>query len=301
MEVDDGGAGQNLDQMNDKDRKKWEKNLASWRIFMDFILRHVSIVTFKYNCFEHDELLDFLEACDRGEMLRKSTKLKKSESPEINSFKVMRECADLLAAQNFIEESNTIRKFLDIMARVKCISAIATGFYKALKKGNVKGLEKLQYYVDYWKGFCSRNYDFRELAFLNTSHELFSELERRFLAFPTAVRTSINMSQRFLKQASESTGLDLLTTDQRTMEKHMQAAEMVLATHLEQALFNRVMADTKTLMSEYMYIFLFTGNSVAEGGIATKTRKTTALRQRRGDCHAGDLPARCETRGRQRR
>lgn len=255
MEVDNGG-NQNVDQMNDKERKKWEKNLANWRIFLDFILRHVSIVTFKYNCFEHDELLEFFEACDRGEMLRKNTKLKKSESPEINSFKVMRECADLLAAQNFIEESNTIRRFLDIMARVKCISAIGTGFYKALKKGNVKGIEKLQYYIDYWKGFCARNYDYRELPYLNTSHELFSELESRFLAFPTAVRTSINLSQRFLKQASESTGLELLTTDQRMMEKHMQAAEMVLATHLEQALFNRVMADSKTLMSEYRKVFV---------------------------------------------
>ena len=269
MEVDDarygsgGGSAPNLDGMNDKERKKWEKNLASWRTFMDFILRHVSIVTFKYNCFEQDELMDFFEACDRGETLRKSTKLKKSESPEINSFKVMRECADLLASQHYLEEANIIRRFLDLMARVKCISAIGTGFYKALKKGQVNGIEKLQFYVDYWKGFCSRNYDFRELQFLNTSRELFSELETRFLAFPTAVRTGINMSQKFLKQASESTGLELLTTDQRTMEKHMQAAEMVLATHLEQALFNRVMADSRTLMSECTNLslsYLFTLN-----------------------------------------
>ena len=43
------------------------------------------------------------------------------------------------------------------------------------------------------------------------------------------------------------------------------------------------------------------GAACGKSGKPTNARVITALRQRRGDCHAGDLPARCETRGRQRR
>lgn len=244
---------QDLDKMTDKERKKWEKNSANWRIFMDFIFRHVSIVTFKYNCFEREELTQFLIALDKGEGLREQTKLKKSESPQINSFKVMRECADLLLQHRYVNEANRIRRFLDIMGRMKGLGMIAGGFLKALKKGKVKGMDKLKDYMEYWKGFCSRTFDFRELQFKNANPDVFNDLEQRYLVWPTVVRTSINLSQKFLKQASQSTGLELLTSDQKTMQKHMQAAEFVLAAKLEENLFNRVVQESKSFLSKYLH------------------------------------------------
>ena len=244
---------QNLDKMSDKERKKWEKNLQKWRIFMDFLFRHISIVTFKYNCFEREELTQLMISLEKGEGLRMKTKLKKGEKPEIHSFRSMRECADLLLQHKYINDSNRIRRFLDIMGRMKGISMIAGGFYKALKKGKVKGLDKLSHNLDFWKGFCVRSYDYSELQFRNAMSDSFNELEKKFLVWPTVVRTSLNMAQKFLKCASQSTGLDLLSADPKIMQRHMQAAEFVVAAKIEENLFNRVVQESKSFLSKYQY------------------------------------------------
>lgn len=251
-----GGGGNdpanNLDKMTDKERKKWDKNLEKWRVFIDFLFRHISIVTYKYNCFEREELTQFLIALEKGESLREQTKLKKTESLEIDSFKVMRECADLLYQHRHVPEANRIKRFLDIMARMKGLSMIATGFYKLLKKGKVKGVDELKHFSEYWKGFGSRTFDFRALEFQNAARDGLNALERKFLVWVTAVRTTINLSEKFLKQASESTGLQLLSTDPKTMQRHMQAAEFVLAAKLEENLFDRVSQESKSFLGKLL-------------------------------------------------
>jgi hypothetical protein len=128
------------------------------------------------------------------------------------------------------------------------IGTIASGFYKAMKKGKLRGIDKIKYYMEYWKGFTVRSFDYGELSFRNADPDTFNPLERKYLFWPTVVKTAINLSQRFLKKSSESTGLDLLNTDVKMIQKYMAAPEFVLATKIEEHLFQKVEQGTKTFL-----------------------------------------------------
>ena len=164
---------------------------------------------------------------------------------------MMREATELLKQHNFINEANRIRRFLDICGRMKGISMIAGGFFKALKKGKVKGLDKIKYYLDYWKGFSVRAFDYAELQFRNTAPETFNELEQKYMVWNASLRTSLNLSQKFLKKCSESTGLDLMNSDHKVQIQHMQAAEYVLARKIDELLFQKVESESKNFLSKY--------------------------------------------------
>ena len=75
-----GGEGVDpcdLSALSEKELKKWQKNSDKWRLFLDFLLRHVAIVTFKYNCFEREQLTAFMRSLERAETLRAQAKPKK--------------------------------------------------------------------------------------------------------------------------------------------------------------------------------------------------------------------------------
>ena len=245
--------------MTDKQRKKWDKNLQKWRIFLDFVFRHLAIATFRYNCFEHEDLTPFMIAVEKAETMRSQMKLKKGETAKITSFKVMKESADLLTLHKHLNEAARLRRYLDIAGRMRGISMIAGGFYKALKKGKVKGLDKIKYYLDFWKGFCVRSFDYTELQFRNASPDSFNTLERQYLVWPTVLRTALNLGQKFLKKSSESTGLDLITKDPRGLQQHMQAAEFVVAAKMEENLFHRVVQESKGFLAGSMYFIIILG------------------------------------------
>ena len=145
-------------------------------------------------------------------------------------------------------EANRIKRFLDIAGRMRGLGTIAGGFYKALKKGKVRGIDKIKYYLDYWKGFSVRSFDYGELTFRNADPGSFNELEKKYLVWPTVVKTAIHLSNRFLKRASESTGLELISSDPKTMQQHMQAAEFVVATKIEDMLGQKVVNETKSFL-----------------------------------------------------
>lgn len=248
-DVDDGEPGfdpTQLDQMTEKERKKWEKNLRSWRMFMDFLVRHVAIATFRYNCFEQDDLPQFMIAMEKADGVRATAKLKKGEEKRITCFKNMKDTTEMMLQRQYIVEANRIKKFLDIAGRMRGIGTIAGGFYKSLKKGKVKGIDRIKYYLDYWKGFTVRSFDYSVLEFKGTDPETFNELEKKYKVWPTVVRTALNLSQKFLKKASDATGLEMISEDPKTLQKHMQAAEFVLATKIEDMLFQKVVHETKS-------------------------------------------------------
>lgn len=249
---EDGGAGfdpvTDMDKLSDKDRRKWEKRLKQWRIFLDFVFRHVCICTYKINAFEKEDLLKFMLAMEKAEMLRGQKKLKKSESPNITCYKVMKECTDMLIQQKYVAEANAIKEFLNITGRMRGMATIAGGFFKALKKGKIKGIDKIKYYVDFWKGFTIRSYDYSQLSFKNANPESFNGLERKYLVWPTVVKTALHLSQKFLKKVSESTGLDLIPPDAAAMKKYLEAPEFVLASNMEDQLFDRVNTETKSFL-----------------------------------------------------
>jgi hypothetical protein len=82
----------------------------------------------------------------------------------------------------------------------------------------------------------------------------FNELEKKFIAWPTTLRTTIHLSQKFLKKTSESTGLELLSADPKVMRQHMRAAEFVVASKIEEHLFERVVKETKSFLSKFYSI-----------------------------------------------
>lgn len=249
---EDDSAGfdpaKDMEKLSDKDKKKWEKRLQQWRIFMDFIFRHVTIVTYKFNKFEKEKLTQFMLALEKAESLREKQKMKKGETPQITSYKTMKEGADLLTAQKFMTEANRIRDFLNIAGRMRGIGTIASGFYKAMKKGKLKGTEKIKYYADFWKGFTVRSFNYSELQFKNTDPVTFNALEKKFLVWPTVVKTSLHLAQRFLKKASDASGLDLLSPEDRTIHKYLEGPEFFLASKIEDHLFDRVEEGAKNFM-----------------------------------------------------
>ncbi len=250
---DEGSPGfdptKDLDKLTDKERKKWDKRLDQWRIFIDFIFRQLAICTYKFNMFEREELPQFMIAMEKAEMLRGQKKLKKSESPNITSYKVMKECTELLNQQKFVAESNRIKAFMNIAGRARGIATIAGGFFRAMKKAKLRGIDKIKYYLDFWKGFTVRSFDYSGLAFRNANPETFNALERKYLVWPTTVKTALSLSQKFLKVTSESTGLDLITPDSNSMKKYLEAPEFVLASHIEDQLMERVSMEGKSFLS----------------------------------------------------
>ena len=248
----DGSGGfdpnQDLSKLTDKERRKIEKNLEKWRVFMDFLFRHIAVATFKYNTFENEELTPFMIALEKAEGIRETMKLKKTEEPRISTIKMMKDCTQLLDQHKYSKEAARIRRFLDITGRMRGLGMIATSYYKALKKGKIRGVDKLKYYLDYWKGFCARNYDYSQLQFRGTDPETFNTLEKKYMHWPTVVRTTINLSQKFMKRSSEATGLELMHPDPKTLWRYMQAGEFVLATNIDDMLFNKHQNDSKSML-----------------------------------------------------
>jgi len=181
-------------------------------------------------------MLPFMLSLDKAEVLRSSTKLKKGEEPRVSSMRTMSGSSDLLIKHDFIMEANRIRKFLDIVGRMRGLGSLAMGFYKVLKKGKVQGIAVLKDNVDNWRGMCLRSFDYTQLPLCHSGPTL-NALERRFIAWPAALRTALNQAEYFLKGCCLATGLPLITPNPMVLQKHMQAAEFVLASKLDQLLF----------------------------------------------------------------
>jgi hypothetical protein len=99
--------------------------------------------------------------------------------------------------------------------------------------------------LDYWKGFCVRSFDFSELKVDNIDTSAMSDIERQYIAWPAVLRTSLHLAQTFLKRVCNSTGLEMVNSEDVTgMLKHMQAAEFVVATKMEDMLFERVVQES---------------------------------------------------------
>ena len=99
--------------------------------------------------------------------------------------------------------------------------------------------------MDYWKGFCVRTFDFTELTIENIDDSTLNEIERQYIAWPAVLRTSIHLAQTFLRRVCNSTGLQMInTSDVAVISRHMQAAEIAIATRMEELLFERVLQET---------------------------------------------------------
>lgn len=151
--------------LSPKERKKLEKaerllqkNRDKWKIFVDFLLRHISIVTTKYTAWEADEYESFKAALDKAQRLDV-----KEATATASTYKKLKERAELLRIKRYIGESNRILKYIDLVARMRCLNLIARDFYKSIKKGKLEPLENVLIHLQYWKGFTATSFDLKEL------------------------------------------------------------------------------------------------------------------------------------------
>ena len=63
----------------------------------------------------------------------------KGAETRISSLREMSDSCELLVRGDLIMEANRIRKFLDLVARMRGLGGVAFGFYRALKKSDVQG------------------------------------------------------------------------------------------------------------------------------------------------------------------
>ena len=224
---DDDVTSPDGQQLSEKDQKKRDKLALKWRVFLDFLLRQVAVVTFKYNAFEHDDTMGFMLALEKAETFArlKVEKMKKSkdrtkyvddETRKIACFKQMKACVELLEENRFFTEANRVKTYMDFVGRMKGLSMIAGGYFKWLKKDKkLQGLDQAKHYVDYWKGFCVRGYDYTQLSIKGASPGDLEPLEAQFKIWLGVLRTSIFLAQKFLKRSCDMTGLPMMNEDEK--------------------------------------------------------------------------------------
>ncbi|CAH1796928.1 unnamed protein product [Owenia fusiformis] len=246
-----------IENMSEKEKKAWDKGAKKWRLFMDFLLRHVAIVTFKYNTFEQEEMTAFLQAMEKAEYLRatvpdvtkkKKKKLRKRKvtpvtpkDPRVKTYKDMQTAADLLQAHRFYAESHRLRFVMDLTGRLRGLNMIAKGFFKALKKCKVPGIDKFKHYLDYWRGFTIRTYDYTEVKMKGIDPDEYN-------IWPATIRTAIYLAQKFLKLSSDNTGLQLMTEDPKVLRQHMTAADFTVAQRIEDLLAKKVVSESQNFV-----------------------------------------------------
>ena len=87
----------------------------------------------------------------------------KESTVAAKTYKKLKERADILASRRYFGECNKIKKYIDLIARLRGLSLIAKDFYKSIKKGKVENLELINDHLAYWKGFVGKTFDIAEL------------------------------------------------------------------------------------------------------------------------------------------
>jgi len=218
----------------EKAEKALKKKRDKWKVFVDFLLRHISIVTTKYVAWEKNDFELFKEALEKAQRLDE-----KESNISANTYKKLKERSEILATKRYFGESNKIRKFIDLVARLRGLSVIANDFFKSIKKGKVEPLENILNHLQYWKGFVGKTFD---IGTLNPKGVDPNHPGMKYVMWLCLLRTVLNLGQKFLQCASELTEVPLvsvsvyvsfnLTDEQATVCSRL---EEVLATHVTRA------------------------------------------------------------------
>lgn len=215
----------------EKAEKALKKKRDKWKVFVDFLLRHISIVTTKYVAWEKNDFELFKEALEKAQRLDD-----KESNLAANTYKKLKERSEILATKRYFGECNRIRKFIDLVARLRGLNLIAKDFYKSIKKGKVEPLENISNHLLYWKGFVGKTFD---IGTLNPKGVDANHPGMKYVMWLCLLRTVLNLGQKFLQCASELTEVPLvsvsvfvsfnLTEEQATVCSRL---EEVLATHV---------------------------------------------------------------------
>ena len=87
----------------------------------------------------------------------------KESTAAARTYKKLKERAEILETRRYFGECNKIKKYIDLIARLRGLSLIARDFYKSIKKGKLEPLEPIFDHLAYWKGFVGKTFDIGEL------------------------------------------------------------------------------------------------------------------------------------------
>lgn len=244
------------EKMTPKERQRMAKTVRQWRVAVDFLFRHLAVITFRFNVFFVRQLTDFAKAMDAGDELRAQQKRKKSDKPRITSIKTMVETAEDLDAAGKTDEAARLQQLADLSGRIRTWGLMAndyhkliTGFIDVETEEDEENMDRLTSFLNGIQSYTNRNYDFSQSKFV---HKIdlseFTEMEKVYLNWPVTVRSALFSASQYMKMASEMTGMPILELEDPTpMLKEMQAAEFLMALNLDDALNERNTGDEQQM------------------------------------------------------
>jgi len=189
----------------EKEEKALKKNKDKWKLYIDYLLRHQSIVTSKYMAWEKNEFELFKEALEKSQRLDEKDQ---SNAPTIKKLKLR---CGILETKSYISEANMIKKYLDFIERLKGLNSVAKDLVKLLKKSKIEHIEELVGHFEFWKAFVAINTDLDVLKTKDVDHK---HPGMRYVVWICLVRTTLNIVNKFLKEVSRLTEIPLTSVDQ---------------------------------------------------------------------------------------
>jgi len=177
-----------------------QKNKDAWKMYLDFLLRHIGVITTKYVSWERNEFEMFKEA------IEKAQRLDEKDNESACTLKKLKLRAGILEIKQYPSEYNMILKFLDFISRMRTLCLISKDFMKAMKKGKLEPLDECNNLLAYWKGFVSLNFDLTSLQpkGVDSAHP-----GMKYVMWLCLFRTLLNISQKFIVSSSMLTDLPL--------------------------------------------------------------------------------------------
>jgi len=189
----------------EKEEKALKKSKDKWKLYIDYLLRHQTIVTSKYMAWEKNEFELFKEALEKSQRLDEKDQ---SNAPTIKKLKLR---CGILETKRYVTEANMIKKYLDFVERLRGLNSVAKDLVKLLKKSKIENIEELIKHFDFWKAFVAIN---TNLAILETKDVDFNHPGMRYVVWICLVRTTLNIVNKFLKEVSSLTQIPLTSVDQ---------------------------------------------------------------------------------------
>jgi len=187
--------------------------LKTWQKFVDFLLRHLSQVSMKYEDWENEEYeffcqgLDYAESIDGAALslsdLKKRAKLL-SEHRVKNDAANRDKYGELIHIENrtVSPDPEPILNYLDLLATLKGLSNVAGDFQKSLKKQNMPNIEDQAQVQKYWKAMALPRVDLSNIQPKDQDAGLRG-------IWTGLSRTLLNLSFQFLRKASWNSGIKL--------------------------------------------------------------------------------------------
>lgn len=199
-----------------KERKKAEKAAAKaakqlakdkekWKLYIDYLHRHITIVTSKYIIWEKNDFESFKEAVEKAQ------RLDEKDQSIAGTLAKLKLRSNILEEKKYFSESNQIKKYFDFITRMRQLNLITKDFIKVCKKAKLeqKTIESLDKFSNIWKDLLSPKYD---VAVLEPNSEDFTinHPGMKYVRWLCLFRTTLLLSNKFMDKASGLTQIPLL-------------------------------------------------------------------------------------------